>query len=381
MNPFIRRALKSRQKIRDWKGQGYTRVERKYDGHRTMLVRDLDGEFHALGRKADVDLWSALSGASPSPEGAIGATPLATPEGHPASVGALSGPETLRPLERSAEELWPSGPVVMPPEGQKSTSVLTGASQDNRGAGAGVPQRPGQGCQGGAKSVPKSGLKLDGIMIPRGTAIDGEIFVPDGGSQDVKTAINAKEGWRFIAWDVPFLFGKENEFEPGSSGFDDRDSMLHDWGLQTPEVINIPWERDQFDLTKEVLNTIASSKNFEGFVLKASVSHGWWRQKRIRTVDGVVTRVLEGDGRLRGSLGALVISVYDGSEEVEISNVGTGYSDELRSVIWEHRSETLGSVVEVAYDCIQVGRLRFPRFLRFRDDKPANECLIGQVEI
>ena len=55
----------------------------------------------------------------------------------------------------------------------------------------------------------------------------------------------------------------------------------------------------------------------------------------------------------------------------------SGYDDEQREYYTDHKEELIGSVVEVKANGIMKdsGRMRHPRFLRFRDDKAPEQCI------
>jgi DNA ligase-1 len=55
-------------------------------------------------------------------------------------------------------------------------------------------------------------------------------------------------------------------------------------------------------------------------------------------------------------------------------NVGSGFSDEDRDDYWNNSNDVVGRTAEIMCDVITQNRdgtysLRFPRFIRFRDDK------------
>lgn len=74
----------------------------------------------------------------------------------------------------------------------------------------------------------------------------------------------------------------------------------------------------------------------------------------------------EGRGKLRGSLGAIVVAGPGGVE----TSVGSGFDEATRAEIWGARETYLGSTVEVLYQNLtRDGRMRFPRFMRMRGDR------------
>lgn len=87
--------------------------------------------------------------------------------------------------------------------------------------------------------------------------------------------------------------------------------------------------------------------------------------KAFHDVDLTIETLQEGTGKHTGRLGALVAS-YKGNEVC----VGSGLTDELREAIWNNSSEYIGRIFEVQYqEETKDGSLRFPTFVRFRNDK------------
>lgn len=119
---------------------------------------------------------------------------------------------------------------------------------------------------------------------------------------------------------------------------------------------------------------------FEGIMIKdldapyiCKRSTSWMKWKPTITVDLEVIGLEEGTGRNKGRLGALVCNGIDDGKEITV-NVGSGFSDEERSQLWEDRNFVVGRTVEILCDVITQNQdgtysLRFPRFVRFRDDK------------
>ena len=119
---------------------------------------------------------------------------------------------------------------------------------------------------------------------------------------------------------------------------------------------------------------------FEGIMIKdldspyiCKRSTSWMKWKPTITVDLEVIGLEEGTGRNKDRLGALVCHGVDDGKEITV-NAGSGFSDAERDSLWEDRNLIFGRTVEIMADAITQNQdstysLRFPRFVRFRDDK------------
>jgi DNA ligase-1 len=99
----------------------------------------------------------------------------------------------------------------------------------------------------------------------------------------------------------------------------------------------------------------------------------WLKYKPTITVDLEVVGVDEGTGKNVGKLGALVCEGQDDGKFITV-NVGSGFSDDERDSLYRDRNLVIGRTVEILCDVITQSQdgtysLRFPRFVRFRDDK------------
>lgn len=248
--------------------------------------------------------------------------------------------------------------------------------------------------------------------------VHGELYVVGGTSSDVKTAL--KEG-REQDWLGPLC--TRLRFVAHRFAFDttDPDPMvvreaLVDKGFLVPELLfcradtkqpNAWWRPDELDVA--ALNLEAERRKIEGWMLKGSGAA--WKVKRESTCDLIVTGTKEGNGKYLGLVGALKCSAHavcfdcggfgelrsetedvctpcpecegKGTVLVEVANV-SGMTDDVREQLSFPDAgdpPLLGRVCEVEYNLVAAqGRLRHPRFKRWRDDKPAAECTADQLE-
>lgn len=134
---------------------------------------------------------------------------------------------------------------------------------------------------------------------------------------------------------------------------------------------------------RDVLHRYANdmvNAGFEGIMIKdidspydCKRSTSWLKWKPVITVDLTVVNIEEGTGRNKGRLGALVCEGIDHGKTISV-NVGSGYTDSDRDDFWANSEVVVGRTAEILADAITQNQdgtysLRFPRFVRFRDDK------------
>lgn len=126
----------------------------------------------------------------------------------------------------------------------------------------------------------------------------------------------------------------------------------------------------------------AVKHDWEGLVVNRQVPYrrtrhnGCLKVKRFYTVDLRITAIEEGQNRLAGTMGALVVD-YKGNE----LRIGSGFDDATRAAVWANPDNYIGKIVECKYKEVSCDKktgaesLQFPTFVRFRNDK--NEVSYG----
>jgi DNA ligase-1 len=122
------------------------------------------------------------------------------------------------------------------------------------------------------------------------------------------------------------------------------------------------------------------NKGYEGIMIKSldapyicKRSTFWLKWKPVHDYDLKVVGFEEGTGRNLGRLGAIICEGVDDNKHIRV-NCGSGYSDSDRDNLWRHKQTLVGQTIVVAADAVTQNQdgtysLRFPRFVRFRDDK------------
>jgi DNA ligase-1 len=112
------------------------------------------------------------------------------------------------------------------------------------------------------------------------------------------------------------------------------------------------------------------SQGFEGAMVKdldapysqGKRSNAWLKVKAVDAEDCPVVSVHEGQGRLAGTMGHVVVE-----NNGRLVRVGGGFSDEQRAMIWANRDTVIGSYLEVTFQSkTPDGSMRHPRI---RGDK------------
>lgn len=146
-------------------------------------------------------------------------------------------------------------------------------------------------------------------------------------------------------------------------------------GLTNIEIVPMMYEGTD---TSEIMKGLdyASEHDWEGCMINKDTVYECKRTtnlikvKKFFSADLEVVDVLEGEGRLKGTLGALVVKYKNNTV-----NVGSGYDDETRKYICDNREDMIGKIIEVKYKEVSKDKktglesLQFPIFKNCRFDK------------
>ncbi len=107
-------------------------------------------------------------------------------------------------------------------------------------------------------------------------------------------------------------------------------------------------------------------------------SGNWLKIKKTNTLDVVVLGYNQGEGERANTFGSLKIGAYKDGKLVELGNVGTGFNEEELEIAKKLVDSGKKFVIEVEYqEMTREGKLRMPRFVKFRLDKDPRECVLG----
>ena len=231
-------------------------------------------------------------------------------------------------------------------------------------------------------------------IAPYDCVLDGEVMSAD--FQDLMKQLQRKDGKK--ATDAVlhlFDFIPLENFLAGSwdKPQTTRSNYVKYWVKENTDllehVVACEWEDVDLDTPEgeqrfKDINAAAVAGGYEGVMIKdvdapyeCKRSHAWLKAKPFIEVTLEVVGVEEGTGRNEGRLGAIVCHGQDDGKDIRV-NVGSGFTDDNRTVFWSGRNALIGQLVEVRADAVTQNQdgtysLRFPRFKTFRGFEPGEK--------
>lgn len=225
--------------------------------------------------------------------------------------------------------------------------------------------------------------------LPDGLCLDGEITLFNNVGIPSKEAYKKamkitrsdgeKHGLKMLVFDAMSVEEFRAQYCP--SNWDARRNMVegifgYAKNLQYFELLPVLYRGTDTSKILELLDQAIKNKE-EGVMInlcEARYEFGrtWSLQKvkKMNTLDLQIIGFEEGEGRLAGTLGAILVRYKDGNTV----KVGSGFTDWLRAEIWNHRDIYMSSICEIQYfeettNADGGKSLRFPVFKDFRTDK------------
>ncbi len=237
-------------------------------------------------------------------------------------------------------------------------------------------------------------IRAEIFGLPNDSQIFAELHCPRRFATDVKTMLNeGNEDLRLTAFAAPLLGGVDLSRHAQEESWLPRVmDKLAKCGICVPKTNAGGLQ----SLTKEYCQKLladALEQKIEGWVLKESHMSGWYKLKPTKTVDCFVTgATMSTSASYYGCLKSIDVAVYnmdppecfDSSKHAlkDLGTVGGGFEAAFRLEYDtdKKRASLVGRVCEVEYDCLTSGgKLRFPRFKRWRTDKDKEACTSDQL--
>jgi DNA ligase-1 len=247
----------------------------------------------------------------------------------------------------------------------------------------------------------RAGQRYEGLVdleremletFPDGTVLDGEITLLNNKgipskeaykqAMKITRADGPKTGLKMLIFDAMYI--DEWKTQKCTHDWVERRALLEGLYFYTPqrqehkyfELLPVLYRGSDTSKVLELLDEAIANQE-EGVMINLcdavyEFGRTWslMKVKKMNTLDLEIVGYEEGSGRLTDTLGAIHVRYKDGN----IVKVGSGFSDELRALIWLEPSDFVGKIAEIQYFEETTNAdggisLRFPVFKDFRSDK------------
>ena len=225
---------------------------------------------------------------------------------------------------------------------------------------------------GNVKFYSRVGQLVEGLVeieeefkkhFPCDTALDGELTISNYFDMPSKDAYKAaskiirlkgdtpKTGLTYRVFDM--MTAEEFTSQKCDAVYGVRRGMLDNYAGRAPHIEVLPVLYMGTDTSKitEWLNKITSEGGEGVMVNVCDEKYAWTRTwaiqkvKKFQSLDLLVVNMEEGSGRLAGTLGAIHVRYKGGN----IVKVGSGFSDEERTLYWNNPELILSKIVEIKF--------------------------------
>lgn len=226
------------------------------------------------------------------------------------------------------------------------------------------------------------------LFWPEGMVLDGELTIfEDKGipskvaykhAMKILGADGEKHGIKLKVFDL--LSIEEFKNKKGTRTYEERrsilDSMFNNYAGKYFELLPLLYVGDDTGVI-EPLHMEAVNNGEEGLMANLMDAvyefKRTWAIQKIKAMDTLDLEIVgyeEGEGRLAGTLGAILVRYKNGN----IVKVGSGFTDSLRKQIWADPESIISKIAEIQYFEETTNddggiSLRFPVYKKFRDDK------------
>ncbi len=243
----------------------------------------------------------------------------------------------------------------------------------------------------------RAGQKYEGLVdlelemrekIPEGYCLDGEITLLNNEgipskeaykqAMKITRADGEKHGVKMLVFDA--MTAEEFRTQKCTKTWAERRAFVESLFQWVPlvyfELLPILYIGEDTSMVTKLLNEAIADQQ-EGIMINIcdapyefKRTNSLLKVKKMQTVDLEIVGFEEGEGRLAGTLGAILVRYKKGNTV----KVGSGFSDRLRGELWRARGDFLGKIVEIQYfeettNADGDMSLRFPIFKDFRPDK------------